>query len=315
MDEMLIGPYIRQKRLDKGWTQEYLCDGICTAPTLSRIETNDRTPSSSVLKALLEKLGLPAGRAWVLLGENDLEIEKLEKDIRQKDLRLRRAEKPEQDKLREQILVMLSKLEELGAEDNRFIQQYILSTKASIGRPDGPYSPEERLEMLLESIRLTVPRFDSKNIPSSQYSVMEVIIINQIAVTYANMGDRKKAISIYRRLLKYIEKYNRGLDKYPRQFCMVAHNCAIDLALEKQYEESLKLAEKGQQVSVQEGDYQFLPGFLATQAECYFFLGNLEKSKHFYYQAYTLYEVLKDKDNRTIMIREMKERLGIEPPY
>ena len=53
----MIGPYIRQKRLDKGWTQEYLCDGICTAPTLSRIETNDRTPSSSVLKALLEKLG------------------------------------------------------------------------------------------------------------------------------------------------------------------------------------------------------------------------------------------------------------------
>ena len=24
MEEMLIGPYIRQKRLDKGWTQEYL---------------------------------------------------------------------------------------------------------------------------------------------------------------------------------------------------------------------------------------------------------------------------------------------------
>ena len=82
MEEMLIGPYIRQKRLDKGWTQEYLCDGICTAPTLSRIETNDRTPSSSVLKALLERLGLPAGQFFALLSENDTAVNKLQKKIR-----------------------------------------------------------------------------------------------------------------------------------------------------------------------------------------------------------------------------------------
>lgn len=311
----MIGPYIRQKRLDKGWTQEYLCDGICTAPTLSRIETNDRTPSSSVLKALLEKLGLPAGQVLALMGENDLEIEKLKKSIRQKDFRLRRAKKSEQDKLRKQILVMLSKLEELGGEDNRFVQQYILSTKASIGRPDGPYSPDERLKMLLEAIRLTVPRFDLKNIPAFHYSVMEVIIINQIAVTCASAGDRKKAISISRRLLKYIEKYNKDLEKYPRQFCLVAHNCAINLALEKQYEEAIELAQKGQRISVQKGDYQFLPGFLSTQAECCFFLGELEKSKHLYYQAYSLYAVLEDDANCAILASEMKARLGLEVPY
>ena len=62
MEEMLIGPYIRQKRMDKGWTMEYLCDGICAVSTLSRIETNAQAPSSSVLKALLERLGLPAGQ-------------------------------------------------------------------------------------------------------------------------------------------------------------------------------------------------------------------------------------------------------------
>ena len=72
MEEMLIGTYIRQKRQDRGWTQEYLCDGICSVPTLSRIETNDRTPSSSVIKALLEKLGLPAGQFFALLSKDDI---------------------------------------------------------------------------------------------------------------------------------------------------------------------------------------------------------------------------------------------------
>lgn len=313
MEEMLIGSYIRQKRMDKGWTLEYLCDGICTVPTLSRIETNTRPPSSSVLKALLERLGLPAGQFFALLSENDIAVDKLQKDIRNDDIRFRRAAKPEQDEIREQILVKIEKLEELGGEDNRFVRQFILSTKASIGRPEGPYSFEERLKMLLEAIRLTVPRFDLKNIPGFQYSAMEVIVINQIARTYARMGDRKTAISISRRLLKYIEKYNKDLDKYPRQFCLVAHNCAIDLALEKQHEESLKLAERGQKICVEEGDYQFLPGFLAIQAECYFFLGDLEKSKDFYYQAMYLYKVIGDTSNLARMEQEMKERLGLKP--
>lgn len=314
MEEMLIGPYIRQKRMDKGWTMEYLCDGICAVSTLSRIETNAQAPSSSVLKALLERLGLPAGQFFALLSENDIAVDRLQKKIRDDDIRLRRAAKTEQGKLREQVLAELEELEELGGEDNRFVRQFVLSTKASIGRPEGPYSPEERLEMLLEAIRLTVPRFDLKNIPGFQYSVMEVIVINQIARTYARMGDRKTAISISRRLLKYIEKYNRNLEKYPRQFCMIAHNCAIDLAVEKHYPESIALSEKGQKVCVEEGDYQFLPGFLAIQAECYFFLGSLEKSKHFYCEAYYLYEILGDDANRAIVAEEMKEHLGLEPP-
>ena len=284
MEQLLIGTYIRQKRLDKGWTQERLCEGVCNAATLSRIENNERTPSVSVAKALLQKLGLPDGQFFALLGKDDIAVEKLQKDIRNDEIRLRRA-----------------------------VQQPILSTKASIGGPDGPYSHEERLEILLEAICLTVPRFDVKNIPDFQYSITEIIIINQIALTYASAGNRKKAISIFRRLLQYIKKYNQDLDKYPRQFCLIAHNCAIDLAAEKRYQESVALAEKGQQVCVEEGDYQFLPGFLAIQAECHFFLGNTEKSRDFYDQAYFLYKTLGDKNNLTTMAREMKERLGSEP--
>ena len=167
--------------------------------------------------------------------------------------------------------------------------------------------------MLLEAIRLTIPRFDVKNIADFQYSLIEIIIVNQIALTYAKHGDRKKATSIFRRLLQYIERYNRNLDKYPGQFCMVAHNCAINFAAEKQYPESVALAEKGQRVCVETGDYQFLPGFLAIQAECHFFLGNMEKSIDFYNQAYYLYKALGDNVNLAIITREMMEHFGSGP--
>ena len=81
MEQLLIGTYIRQKRLDKGWTQEKLCRGVCNAATLSRIENNERMPSVSVVKALLQKLGLPDGQFFALLGKDDIAIEKLQKDI------------------------------------------------------------------------------------------------------------------------------------------------------------------------------------------------------------------------------------------
>ena len=50
MEKMLIGAYIKQKREDKGWSQDALCEGICSRTTLSRIENDTQAPSFAVLK-------------------------------------------------------------------------------------------------------------------------------------------------------------------------------------------------------------------------------------------------------------------------
>lgn len=63
------------------------------------------------------------------------------------------------------------------------------------------------------------------------------------------------------------------------------------------------------------GDYQFLAGFLAILAECSFFTGEKEKSAKLYYQAYCLYDATADDRNHETMRREMREHLGLKPPY
>ena len=166
--------------------------------------------------------------------------------------------------------------------------------------------------MLLEAIQLTVPRFNEMKIPDFYYSSEEIILVNQIARTYSRMGNRKKAISISSRLLKYIEKNNKDLDKYARQFCLAAHNHAIDLGLEKQYKKAIQVSEKGRNICAEKGDYEFLPGFLAIMAECYFFLGDLDTSKHYYIRAYYIYDAIGDASNRDNTQREIKEHLGLE---
>ena len=49
-----------------GLTQEELCEGLCEPATLSRIENGRQAPSRSRANALLQRLGLPNDRYYVI---------------------------------------------------------------------------------------------------------------------------------------------------------------------------------------------------------------------------------------------------------
>ena len=65
-------------------------------------------------------------------------------------------------------------------------------TKA-LGRLDGRYTPLEQIDLLMQAIRLTVPRFDLESIESFLYTKDEITIINQIGLDYSDAGQNKKA--------------------------------------------------------------------------------------------------------------------------
>ena len=52
------GILIREKRLEKNWSQEGLCKGICAVSYLSKIEQGKTEASEEVLAALFKKLGI-----------------------------------------------------------------------------------------------------------------------------------------------------------------------------------------------------------------------------------------------------------------
>ncbi|MBD5162752.1 MAG: helix-turn-helix domain-containing protein [Oscillibacter sp.] len=315
MQIMLIGEYIRQRRLDLGITQAELCEGCCAVSTLSRLEAGKQVPGRALVHALLQRLGLPEEQYFALLGESEAAVEALKKDIRADEIRFHKALADQRPQIREEAMEKLARLEALTEEDDRITRQYILSSKVTLGRPEGPYSVQERLDMLMGAIRLTVPRFDLDKIGLFRYSINETTVINQIASAYANAGEREKAAGIYSQLLSYIEAHDRNLPGFANHFCLVAHNYAIDLGLWGHYKEAIALAERGWELCVAYGDYQFLAGFLAILAECSFFLGEKEKSAKLYCQAYCLYDVTRDNRNRETMRQEMRERLGLKPPY
>ena len=74
MSNYLIGDYIRDTRLRRGYTQEQLSFGICTTASLSRIETGAQAPGKHILDALMERLGIGDKIFDVLVSKEDMVI-------------------------------------------------------------------------------------------------------------------------------------------------------------------------------------------------------------------------------------------------
>lgn len=314
MRELFVGEAIRRKREALGLTQEELCEGICDITTLSRVENGKAMPSYNNIKALLQRLGVPDNRYYALLSKHELVVENAINELRTCEIRYSRADAGEKEHERLRALEQLRRLEEAADPDDHVAQQCILSCRALLGTESSPYSPEERLSKQLEALRLTVPKFDLNKIDRYRYSMDECQIINQIARTYSQLGKERMALSIYKRLLDYVQKNDQELSHYTGHFVLIAYNYAITLGKCKYYAKAIKIAEEGRRLCVDRGHYQFLPGFLAILGETYYLLGESKKCRELCLQAHYLYQAINNKRDLRIVDADLKERFGIEFP-
>lgn len=315
MRAVLVGEYIKSHREKQGITQEELCAGICSKSTLSRLERGKQTPGRDKLYALLHRLGLPEDRVFAVVSEHDVEIWQLKKDIQASVIEFEKANGETRLRLWERVAAELKRLEEITDEDDVINRQYILSTQVTLGTSDGPYTPAQRRRLLEKAIRMTVPGFQLAKVESFRYRLEEMTLLNKLARTFSMEGKREEATDLYSRLLLNIENNFCEMEDYGGIFCLIAYNYAINLTLEGRYQEALNLAERGQKTSVQYRDYLFLPGFLATQAECKFFMGDREKSTSLYIQAGYLYKILGNERDIETLRKEMREHLQIDLPF
>ena len=191
MQNYKLGEYIRQRRLDLGLTQEQVCAGIREYVTLSRFENGKQTPSRNRINAILQRLGLPDDRYYALVTPEELEIEALKKEIVSCNAL----------KCVEDGFDKISQLEKIVKPDDQITQQFILRSKVLLGGLDKRYSNDERIQMLLQAIRMTIPDFQLDKIEDFLFTLDEMKLVNQIGNAYSLSGDNEKAADIFYRLL------------------------------------------------------------------------------------------------------------------
>lgn len=305
MEHGSLGAYMKERRQALGLTQTEVCEGICETMTLSRLESGSQTPAYNRIVAMLQRLGLPDDRFIALLNKNELETDMLKNEIIACNIQFEEQVGQARQLAFEKGMEKLAELEAILEKDDQITRQFILRSKVILGKPEGGYSLDEQREMLLEAIRLTVPRFDLEEIDRSLYSLDEIKIIIQIANVYSLLGQHRKAVDILSQLLKYIQKHCSNLTQSASHLPFAAHNYALELALCGRYEEAIEIARLGWNSCVKFAHYQHFPGLIHIMAECYHFLGNDEKALRLFYQAYYIYEAI---DN-TVNLEQLKASL------
>lgn len=302
MNVYFLGEYIKKQREKLGLIQEQVCEGICEQVTLSRLENGRQTPSRTRVNALLQRLGLPEDRYYMILTKNELEIEALKKEI----IACNALDSAKEG------FSKVEQLEKLVNTDDNLEKQFILRSKALLGYLAGRYTKEEKLRMLIQAIGLTIPDFDLEIIGSHLYTVDEMKIINQIAGVYSDMGQNKKAADIYYQLLKYVQKHQQEAVISSGMLPMVLGNYARALDLCGYYKDAVDYAQRGIEACVRYGHYQMLYACLAIQAESYHFMKQDEKSAEAYHEAYYLCKVIGRKESMLAIQEEAKNYIGLE---
>lgn len=311
MKELRIGEVIKKRRKALGLSQRELCEGICEITTLSRIENGRQAPSYNRVKAILQRLDLPDDRYTALLDEDELRLEDLKREAVARVKLVTNASVQDKPKLREEALAAIQMLEAFAGEDP-LTQQAAMGLRVTLGKPEGPYSLEEKLELLLKAIRMTRPKFDLEEINDLRYSKGEMTLIIRIATAYALAGEKRKVLDIYSQLAKYARKHGWDQPRYAGNLVVILNNYARELNIDKRYEEALEIAQMGWNIAIKYNDYWCLGSLLSSQATSYAHLGETEKSKDLYYQTLYLYKALGDSDGITHLKNDARDTLGIE---
>lgn len=282
MAQYPLGIIIRQRRDMLGLSQQQLCQGICDRSTLSRIERGDQLPSYYTLHALLQRLGMQEKDIRFFLSQPDFETAQLQKEI--VALNTRKQWLQAQQKIRE--------LQALPTAADPLTRQFILRAKALAGyEQDGkavPYPYEEQRQMLLEALQISCPGIDPEHLQGHLLGEEEGKLLNQIAITYSESGERRRAIEIYRQLMDYIQTHQVGTETGAVLLPLVAYNYSRLLGRERRYEECIEVAEIGRQCCIMYNKCKMLGGLIFNIACCCHDLGQDEKNARSFWYSHTM---------------------------
>lgn len=298
----VVGDFLRETRLRKGYTQEEVSYGICTPASLSRIENGAQKPGRLILEKLFERLGTENNLFNSFVSREEMElysaIQELIRNITDKDI----------SKIESQVDVV-----ELMTKDTTELEhQCLYFAKGELARQRDENN-DKAMELYMKAIHITLPDFDGKNpLRSNLLTFDEIMIINAIAILYAESGNIMLAIQLDIWLKEYMEgKIVDGtmkIAKYP----MILYNLSNWFGDRNCHTEAFELVNQGIDFCVKYGNLFFFPIFLVNKGIALAELGKIDDGKEYLHQAITIFEATKQKDHVQPIIDWCKLRYDVE---
>lgn len=298
----VVGDFLRETRLRKGYTQEEVSYGICTPASLSRIENGAQKPGRLILEKLFERLGTENNLFNSFVSREEMElyiaIQTLIRNVTDGDLH----------RIEEQIDIV----EKLTQNTSELERQSLFWAKGELATQK--YGNDcEAMDCFMKAVQITLPDFDGKNpLRNHLLTFDEITIINSIAVRHGENGDLLTAIQLDMWLKEYME--NKIIDgrmktaKYP----MILYNLSYWLGEENCHNEALKMAEQGVDFCVKYGNLPAFPILMFNQGAALAELERYDEAKKCFLQSITIFEAMKKPSQVQTAIDWCREHYKIE---
>lgn len=291
-----IGSFIRELRIERGYSQEELCYGICSTGNLSKIENGVRMPNRKTIEALLQRLGC--------------------EDV---FLQFSSREEMHQERLCEKIVGRLADKDFDGLEEalNEFEasisegdilnSQYCRFTKAMIDQEKGS-SREEVIEELEEALKMTKPGYTKEGFDlKGLLTYNEIVILINIANAYAKK-DNEKAIEILVGLKQYMDTHILDGQERIKKYQIIIFNLSDILVDEKRYDEAIELCDLGIENSKENNRLRLFPYFLANKGFALLGKGEEQKAQEQLRKAYHMWDAMDNEKECQRLIQYLNEK-------
>ncbi len=298
----VVGDFLRETRIRKGYTQEEVSYGICTTASLSRIENGMQMPGRLILEKLFERLGTENNlfNSFVSREEMELyiEIQTLIRNVTDEDI----------EKIEEQINVV----EKLVKNTSELEHQCLFWAKGKLAaQKDG--NNYEAMNWLMRAIRITLPDFDGKTpLRNHLLTFDEITIINSIAVRYAENEELLVAIQLDMWLKEYMESKIVDAKIKTTKYPMILYNLSCWFEDEQCYKEELKMADQGIEFCVKYGNLAAFPRLVLNKGVALTKLGDNVSARKYLHQAITIFDAMQKNNTVQHIITWCKDNCNFE---
>ena len=300
-----IGNLIKHRREELGITQEELSEGICSVPTLSRIENGVHPPTRNHAQALLQRLGYSNAVSFCVSDKEEFEITELQMKSRLAYMR------NDFDTARELLSELIKYKEFFSATDRQYYEiMYTVLHKNDL-------SESEALMRFENALSITHPLYGRNSLPKI-LTFEEITALNNIAIRLYNIDETTDAINILYYLKDYCEKSIIDTQESIRTLPMIIYNLSKYLSLEGRYSECIAVCDEGIRLAKDTGRCRALAQTMYNRACALIKRGqpcDAELAKESAKKAYILSELIGGGPRTTERIAEfILDNFGENPP-
>ena len=301
-----IGEMIHILRIEAGLTLAELCQGICSIPTLSRIEKGEIKGHMYYIEPILQRLGRdPLLYCNFFLSRRDFEAIEI-RDMIHLLLIHRKYD---------QAAELLEKLKTYKSFESRSNLQFVRYVEIVLQtRKQKDIESSEIEKMLLETLHMTCPKFNEDWIKYYPLTHRESILINRLANLYMKTGELSRSANIFAALITNLDR--RYVDEFEkaRIYAAVMFNYSTCLGRADRRKEALEVIEKALEFEQSRGRLSSLPDLIFNKAYCIFVKGNESTCLPYFVLSYygsCLFEEYGQANNISITHKFIYEKFGL----